>query len=593
MAIDFFQRIYKLSSNDRVVNFWYYLLITIFLVIIFFPTTYVLLYVITRFNEVITVVFAEPDRPYIILKAILMSFAVSITVTVIEIVIGIALAWTLARRNFRGKELVNTLIESPLSIPTAGLGFSVALFWAITPSVSPIPIGAFQIINNTFVLIVLFHFTTTFPYVVRSLTEILEEIDKNYEIAALTCGASRFTAMRTITLPMFRSGLATAVVLAMAKSLSDTGGVVTLLTTMKGSRLIESDEIQGTALIDIWKHNSKTALTALEKAEWEAALSFVSFMMIILALILLVLIRSTIKNVRSPVRKVFPKFEQKISQGVYVHFRNAFSTTFILLFVFIPSFFILTYLVSTPLPSDVDWNPFLASIFTSFLVAIIATLLNVIIGVPMAIFITRKQSRITPVIDSLIDVPYLVPSAALGISVYLFWKSDSSILSIFTTIGLNIQIPDILLVIFAHMAMTFPFIARNVVGGLEEFEVSIEETARTLGARPLQVFKDITLPSIKGSILAGAVMGFTRSVGETGATLAVSSLETAPVYIVNQIKGDPPNYAIAAMATLLLMIVGYLFIWTTKLIINSAQVKKDIQQILLKLRLRKTTKIQD
>ena len=71
-------------------------------------------------------------------------------------------------------------------------------------------------------------------------------------------------------------------------------------------------------------------------------------------------------------------------------------------------------------------------------------------------------------------------------------------------------------------------------------------------------------------------MGFTRSVGETGATLAVSSLETAPVYIVNQIK-NYQNYSVAAMATLLLMIIGYIFIFTTKAIINSGQLRKDLK----------------
>jgi ABC-type sulfate transport system permease component len=498
-----------------------------------------------------------------------MSFSVSIFVTIVDLVFGLVLAWILANKTFRGKELVNTLIESPLAIPTAGLGFSVALFWASTKGIDVIPFGALGFVDNVWLLIVLFHFTTTFPYVVRSLTEILEEIDKSYEIAALTSGASKLTAARTITLPMFRSGFSTAAILAMAKSLSDTGGVVALLSTFKGERLLETDQIQGTALIDIWKGVTKTTTSVIEKAQYEAALAFVSFLLIIIALIVLFFIKYSIRTVNSPTKKVYPKLEAKLSRGIYVHFRNSISTGFILLFVFIPSFFIISYLGNIQIPENIDWIPFFGSIAISFFVAFVAIILNVILGVPIAIFITRKNSRLSTLIDSIIDIPYrknsrlstlidsiidipyLVPSAAVGISVFLFWKSSISPLAITCLFGYCIAIPDIILVIFAHMAMTFPFIARNVVGGLQEFPESIEETARTLGASPIQVFYQITLPSIKGSVLAGAVMGFTRSVGETGATLAVSSLETAPVYIVNQIKVQ--NYSVAAMATLLLI----------------------------------------
>lgn len=572
-SLDFF----SFKSSQRLSKFWYSIILLIFFTFIVIPTTYVLIYVVTRVSEIVEFLNSHPTSLNIIFRALLMSFSVSISVTIIDLVFGLVIAWILANKTFRGKELINTLIESPLAIPTAGLGFSVALFWAQTKNIDIIPFGALRIIDNVFLLIIVFHFTTTFPYVVRSLTEILEEIDKSYEIAALTSGASKLTAARTITLPMFRSGFSTAAILAMAKSLSDTGGVVTLLTTFKGAKLIETDEIQGTALIDIWKGFTKSeSLSVLEKAQFEAALALVSLLMILTALIVIFLMKYIIKNINSPTKRVYPNIEAKLSRGIYVHFRNSISTGFMILFIFIPSFFILSYLIDIQIPAGIDWNPFFGSIAISFFVAFVAIILNIMLGIPIAIFITRKSSRFSSLVDSIIDIPYLVPSAAVGISVFLFWKSDISPLAVPCALGVCLSIPDILLVIFAHMAMTFPFIARNVVGGLEEFPISVEETARSLGANPLQVFYQITLPSIKGSVLAGAVMGFTRSVGETGATLAVSSLETAPVYIVNQIKNDQ-NYSVAAMATLLLTVIGYFFILITKAIINSEQLRKDLE----------------
>jgi ABC-type sulfate transport system permease component len=65
----------------------------------------------------------------------------------------------------------------------------------------------------------------------------------------------------------------------------------------------------------------------------------------------------------------------------------------------------------------------------------------------------------------------------------------------------------------------------------------MEEAARTLGAKPFGVFRTIILPLTKYSILSGAIMVFTRSVSETGATIAVvTNLQTAPVVIVNWVR---------------------------------------------------------
>lgn len=572
MGLNATETINGLSSKRTVRKFWYFSNVAIFLIFIFIPTLFVLYYFVNNLGLINSFVLNDNHKLTIIFNAIALSFAVSLTVTAIDLIFGLVVAWVIAKKNFAGKEFVNTLIESPLAIPTAGLGFSVALFWAKTPSGPLLRFGSLQLVSNTFLLIVLFHFTTTFPYVVRSLSELLEEIDKSYEIAALTCGASRFTAARTITLPMFRTGIATAAVLSMAKSLSDTGGVVALLTTLKGSALSENDTIQGTALIDVWKSASTTAVGTPLEIQYKASLAFVAFLMILSSLIILFLMKWSIKSFRSPSNKVYPNLERKISSKMYVNFRNAISFSFMILFIFIPSFFLLAFLFESPISNN-NWTPFLNSIGLSFLIATIATILSAILGLTIGIIITRKNSFFSTLLDSLIDVPYLVPSAALGISVQLFWNS-----SIAPTKALGITIPDLILVIFVHTAMIFPFITRNIVGGLEEFDVSIEETARTLGAKPFSVFKDLTLPAIKGSILAGAVMAFTRSVGETGATSAVSSsIHTAPVFIVNHIKTG--SYGLAALATLLLTVIGYLFIIISKLIINSSSVKQSLDKL--------------
>jgi ABC-type sulfate transport system permease component len=118
--------------------------------------------------------------------------------------------------------------------------------------------------------------------------------------------------------------------------------------------------------------------------------------------------------------------------------------------------------------------------------------------------------------------------------------------------------------------MTFPFIVRNAVGGLAELDTAYEDVARTLGAKSFQSFRHITFPVVKFSIIAGAIMSFTRSIGETGATLAVSpGSTTAPVFIVDLIRSG--DYFLAALTTIILIFISSLLIFTLRANISRAK----------------------
>jgi ABC-type spermidine/putrescine transport system permease subunit II len=146
------------------------------------------------------------------------------------------------------------------------------------------------------------------------------------------------------------------------------------------------------------------------------------------------------------------------------------------------------------------------------------------------LLIARKKfgNLSSTVLDILVNIPLIVPSIALGVSLKFFWQSFAFV-------------PEFLLLVFAHLAITYPYFVRSMSAAFERVSLDMEEAARTLGAKPLVVFRSIMLPLTKYSILSGAIMVFTRSVSETGATVAVvSTLQTAPVVIVNWVKGVVP-----------------------------------------------------
>ena len=129
------------------------------------------------------------------------SFSIAFIVTIIDVIVGIPMAWLMVRKNFPGKRYVDTLIDMPLAFPTAALGFSVAIFWGVPQGLDVPGLG---IVHSPYVLVILLHLIFTYPYMVRTLSGILEQLDPNFETAGMTLGASRFTAVRTITLPLFR-----------------------------------------------------------------------------------------------------------------------------------------------------------------------------------------------------------------------------------------------------------------------------------------------------------------------------------------------------------------------------------------------------
>jgi len=203
------------------------------------------------------------------------------------------------------------------------------------------------------------------------------------------------------------------------------------------------------------------------------------------------------------------------------------------LFVALPAFqAVFTPALPAALSGSGIWGDYWQSLLVSYSLGAVVTVLGFFMGLPMAILIARKKlGRFSGVLDILVNIPLIVPSIALGVSLNFFWKQTFPF------------VPELLILIFAHLSITYPYFVKSMSAAFERVTVDMEEAARTLGAKPFSVFSSIVLPLTKYSILSGAIMVFTRSVSETGATVAVvTSLKTAPVVLVNWVK-NPALYS--------------------------------------------------
>ena len=140
-------------------------------------------------------------------------------------VFGVGVALLLVRHQFRGKRILNALIDLPLAVSPVVVGLALILIYGRFE-----PVGGFladQGVQVIFALpgMVLATVFVSLPLVVREVAPVLEEIGTEQEQAAWTLGAGRFQAFRRITLPAIRWALAYGVVLTLARALGEYGAV--------------------------------------------------------------------------------------------------------------------------------------------------------------------------------------------------------------------------------------------------------------------------------------------------------------------------------------------------------------------------------
>lgn len=168
----------------------------------------------------------------------------------------------------------------------------------------------------------------------------------------------------------------------------------------------------------------------------------------------------------------------------------------------------------------------------SILLATMATIVNMCIGTLIGFVITRYKFAGRQLFKALIDLPIAIPAAVVGLALMMLYGPIGLLGPFFAERGIQVvmALPGVLL---AHIFVTFPFMVRSVAVAVEKLDISQEEAALTLGASRVQTFLRVTLPSIRGGLIAGTALTFTRSLGEFGATLFIAGgmFSTGPLYI--------------------------------------------------------------
>ncbi len=213
----------------------------------------------------------------------------------------------------------------------------------------------------------------------------------------------------------------------------------------------------------------------------------------------------------------------------------------------------------------VSSNRALAAYRVTFTSALVATVLNGVIGLLLAWVLTRYRFPGRRLLDALVDLPFALPTAVAGLVLVTLFDDGGWYGTVLTPLGVTVNYTQLGIV----AAMTFtsiPFVVRAVQPVLEEVEVDLENAARTLGASRWQVFSRVIWPTILPAFLGGCVLSFSRSLGEFGAVVFIAGNLPGMTEIVSlliYIRLEEYSYQGAAALAFVLLLVAFLTLLAT------------------------------
>jgi molybdate/tungstate transport system permease protein len=194
-----------------------------------------------------------------------------------------------------------------------------------------------------------------------------------------------------------------------------------------------------------------------------------------------------------------------------------------------------------------------ASLWLTVLTATAATLLSLLLGVPLAYLLARVEFPGRRVVAGLVELPVVVPHPVAGIALLLFLGRQSPIGQVLGEFGLEIvnRIPGI---VAGMLFVSAPIVVSAAREAFRAVDPKLERVARTLGDTSWQAFRRVTLPLAGRSVLAGAVLAWARSVSEFGSIVILTfNPKVASVLIYDRFTLFGLPAAVPAAVVLLIM----------------------------------------
>ncbi len=199
----------------------------------------------------------------------------------------------------------------------------------------------------------------------------------------------------------------------------------------------------------------------------------------------------------------------------------------------------------------------------SLLTTAVAMLIVLTTGIPLAFFLARRTFPGSRLIDTLVDLPIVLPPAVAGIALLVTFGRNGLIGRGLASMGVTLGFTTAA-VILAQVFVAAPFFVRAARSGFQRVDRDLEEAAADLGASPLRTLRSVTFPMALPSLMAGAVLAWARALGEFGATIMFAGnfpgvTQTMPLAIYARFGAGDLTSALILSLVLLIASVIVLF----------------------------------
>ncbi len=219
-----------------------------------------------------------------------------------------------------------------------------------------------------------------------------------------------------------------------------------------------------------------------------------------------------------------------------------------------------------------DWTP----IILTFKLAAITTVLLLLVSIPLSYWLAGSQSKIKPIIETLVSMPLVLPPTVVGFYLLVAFSPSYS-LGKFIERHLDLSlIFSFEGLVFASMIYSLPFMVHPIQSGLSNLPPSLSEASLVLGKNKMQTLFFVLLPNIKPSLLTGIVLAFAHTIGEFGVVLMIGGnipgkTRVASIAIYDEVEAL--NYGVANAYSLFLFSSTFIILLAVY-VINSGFLKK-------------------
>ena len=209
-----------------------------------------------------------------------------------------------------------------------------------------------------------------------------------------------------------------------------------------------------------------------------------------------------------------------------------------------------------------------ASFKVSLLTALIASLVNAVMGVVLAWVLVRYDFPLKRLLDGMIELPFALPTAVAGISLTSLYADTGLMGKFFAKFGIKVAYTR-LGIIVALIFVGIPFVVRAVQPVLEKLDPLYEEAAGILGASRAQIFRKVIFPELRPAIFTGFGLAFGRCLGEYGSVVFIAGnkpfeTEITPLIIMSELQEF--DYSSATAIALVMLAAAFLILFLVNLI---------------------------